>query len=108
MAFLDPDRAKLVRRSCNGPARICDAAGTGKTVVSLHHDAYLARSTRGRVRFTGYLKTLPHALESLLERSAPRHGQSRRLRGRPRGRHAPAERNAIRASSQLPSSRLTA
>jgi len=71
MASLDPDQAKLVRRSCNGPALICDAAGTGKTVVGLHHDACLARSTRGRVLFTRYLKRLCRARSSHSS-SAPR------------------------------------
>ncbi|MDP4332138.1 hypothetical protein Q7F20_02040 [Curtobacterium sp. A7_M15] len=57
MAFLDPAQAKLVRRSFNGPARNCGAAGTGKTVVGLHRAAYLARSTGGRVLFATYIKT---------------------------------------------------
>ncbi len=42
MAFLNPVHAKLVRRSLNGPTRINDAAGTGKTVIVLHRAAYLS------------------------------------------------------------------
>jgi len=71
MSFLDPARAKLVRRSFNGPARIRGAAGTGKTVVGLHRATDSARATGGRVLFTTYISTVPKVLESLLERLAP-------------------------------------
>jgi hypothetical protein len=66
MAFLDPAQAKLVRCSCNGPARIRGAAGTGtgtgtgKTVVGLHRASrwtqapagYRSRCSRTAVRGT--------------------------------------------------------
>jgi superfamily I DNA/RNA helicase len=71
MAFLDPDQARLVRRSFSGPSRIRGAAGTGKTVVALHRAAYLARSTGGPVLVTTFVRTLPVVLESLLRRLAP-------------------------------------
>lgn len=71
MAFLDPEQARLVRRSFNGPSRIRGAAGTGKTVVALHRAAYLARTTGGPVLVTTFVRTLPHVLESLLQRLAP-------------------------------------
>jgi hypothetical protein len=71
MAFLDPEQARLVRRSFNGPSRIRGAAGTGKTVVALHRAAYLARVTGGPVLVTTFVRTLPLVLESLLRRLAP-------------------------------------
>ncbi|WP_309712535.1 UvrD-helicase domain-containing protein [Pseudolysinimonas sp.] len=71
MAFLDPDQARLVRRSFGGPSRIRGAAGTGKTVVALHRAAYLARVTGGPVLVTTFVRTLPTVLESLLRRMAP-------------------------------------
>jgi superfamily I DNA/RNA helicase len=71
MAFLDPDQARLVRRSFSGPSRVRGAAGTGKTVVALHRAAYLARATGGPVLVTTFVRTLPVVLESLLRRLAP-------------------------------------
>jgi superfamily I DNA/RNA helicase len=71
MAFLHPSQAKLVRRSFNGPSRIRGAAGTGKTVVGLHRAAYLARSQRGKVLVTSFVRTLPDVLGNLLTRLAP-------------------------------------
>jgi superfamily I DNA/RNA helicase len=71
MAFLDPEQARLVRRSFSGPSRIRGAAGTGKTVVALHRAAYLARVTGGPVLVTTFVRTLPIVLESLLRRLAP-------------------------------------
>ena len=71
MAFLNPDQARLVRRSFNGPSRIRGAAGTGKTVVGLHRAAYLARTRPGTVLVTTFVRTLPAVLSSLLERMAP-------------------------------------
>jgi superfamily I DNA/RNA helicase len=71
MAFLDPEQARLVRRSFSGPSRIRGAAGTGKTVVALHRAAYLARVTGGPVLVTTFVRTLPLVLESLLRRLAP-------------------------------------
>ena len=71
MAFLDPEQARLVRRSFAGPSRIRGAAGTGKTVVALHRAAHLARVTGGPVLVTTLVETLPPVLESLLRRLAP-------------------------------------
>jgi len=71
MAFLDPEQARLVCRSFNGPSRIRGAAGTGKTVVALHRAAYLARATGGPVLVTTFVRTLPAVLQSLLHRMAP-------------------------------------
>lgn len=71
MTFLDPEQARLVRRSFNGPARIRGAAGTGKTVVGLHRAAYLARSQPGIVLVTSYVSTLPAVLSAQMDRLAP-------------------------------------
>jgi hypothetical protein len=71
MSFLHPDQAKLARRSFNGPARIRGAAGTGKTVVGLHRAAYLARTRRGKVLVTTFVRTLPDVLRNLIQRLAP-------------------------------------
>jgi hypothetical protein len=71
MAFLDPEQARLVRRSFGGPSRIRGAAGTGKTVLGLHRAAYLARSQPGIVLVTSFVSTLPAVLSSQMERLAP-------------------------------------
>ncbi len=71
MSFLHPDQAKLARRTFNGPARIRGAAGTGKTVVGLHRAAHLARTRRGRVLVTTFVRTLPDVLQQLVQRMAP-------------------------------------
>jgi hypothetical protein len=71
MAFLDPEQARLVRRSFNGPSRIRGAAGTGKTVVGLHRAAYLARTQPGVVLVTSFVSTLPAVQASLMQRLAP-------------------------------------
>jgi hypothetical protein len=71
MAFLDPEQARLVRRSFNGPSRIRGAVGTGKTIVGLHRAAYLARTQPGVVLVTSFVSTLPAAQASLMQRLAP-------------------------------------
>ncbi|HEY5229541.1 MAG TPA: UvrD-helicase domain-containing protein [Galbitalea sp.] len=71
MAFLDPEQARLVRRTFNGPSRIRGAVGTGKTIVGLHRAAYLARTQPGVVLVTSFVSTLPAAQASLMQRLAP-------------------------------------
>ena len=71
MSFLDPDQARLVRRSYNGPSRIRGAAGTGKTVVGLHRAAYLARTQPGVVLVTSFVSTLPAVQSAFMQRLAP-------------------------------------
>lgn len=71
MAFLDPEQARVARRTFAGPSRIRGAAGTGKTVVALHRAAYLARVTGGPVLVTTFVSSLPGMLESHLRRLAP-------------------------------------
>ncbi len=71
MAFLDPDQAKLILRSFNGPSRIRGSVGTGKTVVGLHRAAYFARTKPGRLLVTAYVRTLPPVMAQLMTRLAP-------------------------------------
>ncbi|HEY2643832.1 MAG TPA: UvrD-helicase domain-containing protein [Galbitalea sp.] len=71
MSFLDPEQARIIRRSFNGPSRIGGAAGTGKTVVGLHKAAYLARTQPGVVLVTSFVSTLPAVLGSLMKRLEP-------------------------------------
>ena len=71
MTFLDPDQARIIRRSFNGPARIRGAAGTGKTVVGLHRAAYLARTQPGVVLVTSFVSTLPAVQASFMAQLAP-------------------------------------
>ena len=71
MSFLDPDQARLVRRSFSGPARIRGAAGTGKTVVALHRAVHLARVTGGPVLVTALSSNLPAVLRGFARRLAP-------------------------------------
>jgi hypothetical protein len=71
MAFLDPEQARLVRRSFNGPSRIRGAVGTGKTIVGLHRAAYLARTQPGVVLVTSFVSTLPAVQASFMDRLAP-------------------------------------
>jgi hypothetical protein len=71
MAMLDPEQARIVRRTFTGPVRIRGAAGTGKTVVALHRAAHIARVTGARVLVTTYVRTLPKVMEALMQRLAP-------------------------------------
>jgi superfamily I DNA/RNA helicase len=71
MSMLDPEQARIVRRTFTGPVRIRGAAGTGKTVVALHRAAHIARVTGQRVLVTTYARTLPQVMEALMQRLAP-------------------------------------
>ena len=65
--FLHPDQSGIVERNYNGPARVCGSAGTGKTVVALHHAAFLAKSSPdGRVLLTTFSDTLANLLKAKL------------------------------------------
>ncbi len=39
--YLHPSQRKIAYRQYNGPYRVCGSAGTGKTVVALHHAKFL-------------------------------------------------------------------
>ena len=65
--FLHPDQSGIVERNYNGPARVSGSAGTGKTVVALHHAAFLAESNPdGRVLLTTFSDTLANLLKAKL------------------------------------------
>ena len=61
--FLHPAQRAIVEKNFSGPARVCAAAGTGKTVVALHRAVYLARAyPRARVLLTTFSGALANAL----------------------------------------------
>jgi hypothetical protein len=67
--FLHPEQRDLVERDYNGPARVSGSAGTGKTIVALHHAVYLARTQpNARVLLTTFSDTLASALHTKLKR----------------------------------------
>jgi hypothetical protein len=71
MSFPGPERARLIRRSFAGPARISGETGSGKTSLALQRAAYLARSGPGIVLVTSYVSTLPAVLSSVMRQLAP-------------------------------------
>lgn len=71
VGLLEPPQARAIRRSFAGPSRIRGATGTGKTLVTLHRAAYLARTTGQRVLVTTYVKTLPQVLAAQFRALAP-------------------------------------
>ncbi|MDR4469068.1 MAG: UvrD-helicase domain-containing protein [Nitrospira sp.] len=77
--FLHPEQRQWVERDYNGPARVSGSAGTGKTIVALHHAAFLARTNPdARVLLATFSDTLAHALHTKLRRligSEPRLGE---------------------------------
>ena len=67
--FLHPDQRQLVERDYTGPSRVSGSAGTGKTIVSLHRAAFLARANPdARVLLTTFSDTLANALQNKLNR----------------------------------------
>ncbi|MBO7683455.1 MAG: DEAD/DEAH box helicase [Kiritimatiellae bacterium] len=42
--YLHPTQRKIAYRAHNGPFRVCGSAGTGKTVVALHHAKFVLES----------------------------------------------------------------
>jgi hypothetical protein len=59
MVFLHPTQRMVVERSYSGPARVTGAAGTGKTVVTLHRAAHLVQThPAARVLLTTFSRTL--------------------------------------------------
>ena len=47
--FLHPEQRKVAYRDYTGPARVSGSAGTGKTVVALHHAKHLLEAHPGRL-----------------------------------------------------------
>ena len=65
--FLHPAQRAIVEKSFSGPARVCGAAGTGKTVVALHRAVYLARAyPQARVLLATFSDALANALRAKL------------------------------------------
>jgi hypothetical protein len=67
--FLHPAQRELVERDYNGPARVFGSAGTGKTIVALHHAVYLARQDPdARILLATFSDALARALRIKLRR----------------------------------------
>ncbi|WP_315715100.1 MULTISPECIES: 3'-5' exonuclease [unclassified Bradyrhizobium] len=63
LVFLHPSQRAAVVRNFNGPARVCGAAGTGKSVVAMHRAANLAHQSQGgRILLTTFSKVLASRL----------------------------------------------
>lgn len=61
--YLHPSQRKIAYRSYNGPYRVCGSAGTGKTVVALHHAKYTLEADAGaRVLVTTFSEPLARDL----------------------------------------------
>ena len=78
--FLHPAQREIVEGQYGGPARVAGSAGTGKTIVSLHRAAYLARSNPdAKVLLTTFslplAKTLRRQLGRLIGDEADLQGQ---------------------------------
>jgi superfamily I DNA/RNA helicase len=86
--FLHPDQRKVAYRDYNGPALVRGGAGTGKTVVAMHHARYLANQINAnparsseRVLFTTFTTNLALDIQSNLKTLCPEHleGSSPRI-----------------------------
>ena len=67
--YLHPSQRKIAYRAYNGPYRVCGSAGTGKTVVALHHAKFVLESdSDARVLVTTF--SVPLA-EDLRKRCRP-------------------------------------
>ncbi|WP_372595368.1 UvrD-helicase domain-containing protein, partial [Actinotalea sp.] len=70
-AHLDAHQSAVVRARLDGPALICGAVGTGKTVVGLHRAVHLARTRPGRVLLTALAPSLTAVLRQHVDHLAP-------------------------------------
>lgn len=69
--FLHPAQREFVERDFNGPARVVGSAGTGKTIVALHHTVRLARENgNARVLLTTFNERLVENLRVKVDRLA--------------------------------------
>jgi superfamily I DNA/RNA helicase len=78
--FLHPQQRRTAYRDYNGPALVRGGAGTGKTVVAMHHAKYLADQiaadptrTPQRVLVTTFTTSLAHDIEANLRTLCPEH-----------------------------------
>lgn len=67
ITFLHPDQRTIAERDHNGPVKVSGSAGTGKTVVAMHHAAHHARAGRS-VLLTSFSNTLAAALAPQLDK----------------------------------------
>ncbi|HEY5048178.1 MAG TPA: 3'-5' exonuclease [Rhizomicrobium sp.] len=68
MVYLHPSQRETIEKSYAGPARVAGSAGTGKTVVTLHRAARLAKdSPAARVLLTTFSRPLADMLERKLK-----------------------------------------
>ena len=70
--FLLPEQRKIAEHSFNGPVLVSGGAGTGKTVVALHHVRWLLEhvftGTDQRILLATFTRTLAESLRALLSR----------------------------------------
>ncbi|MGO6755906.1 DNA helicase (plasmid) [Rhizobium ruizarguesonis] len=78
--FLHPAQRKIAYRDYSGPALVRGGAGTGKTVVAMHHAKYLADHIKAdparkgqRVLFTTFTTSLAHDIAANLQTLCPEH-----------------------------------
>ena len=78
--FLHRDQRSLAYHDYNGPALVRGGAGTGKTVVAMHHARYLADQIAAsparaneRVLFTTFTRNLSLDIQSNLKTLCPEH-----------------------------------
>ena len=68
--FLLPEQRKIAEHSFNGPVLVSGGAGTGKTVVALHHVRWLLdhvfKDAAQRILLATYTRTLAASLKKLL------------------------------------------
>lgn len=73
--FLHPSQRKLVEKAWMGPMRVLGGAGTGKTVVAMHHARWLATKVHtgenDRILFTTFTRNLAADIEANLQRICP-------------------------------------
>ena len=86
--WLHPEQRKLAYKEYNGPAMVRGGAGTGKTVVAMHHAKYIADQIAAdpqkegqKVLVTTFTTTLAKDIEANLKILCPEHvvGSSSRI-----------------------------
>lgn len=75
--YLHPSQRAIAYRTYGGPFRVCGSAGTGKTVVALHHARHLLESdVRSRVAVLTYSADLASDLRLLALQVLKNHGEA--------------------------------
>lgn len=80
LVFLHPSQRTAVERNFDGPARVSGTAGTGKSIVSMHRAANLARAANGddQVLLTTFSKVLASRLANGVDQILGRDTAARR------------------------------